>query len=143
MSAVKILFLSCFLLSCKPTMIGSWKRVTFPLLPEIQKLSTPISYEESLSILEDSTFTIDLGKQEDTLSIPGWHVGNTTGIWRMPNSRKINFMTREEKSLLPAEWSSNYGSICMNFEILLLTKKRLILLRQSNSCGKDTIEYRR
>ena len=139
-----VLFLSCFLFSCKePTIIGNWQRLTFPPLPDTPKLSTPISPEETLLILKDSSFKILRGKEPDTSSISGWHVGNTTGTWRMPNSKTINFLTREEKSLLPAEWSSNYGSMCMNFKILLLTKKRLILLRQSNLCGKDTIEYRR
>ena len=143
-SVAKVLFLFCFLFSCKePTMIGNWQRLTFPPLPDTPKFSTPISQEETLVILKDSSFKILLVKEPDTSNIPGWHVGNTTGTWRMPNPKTINFLTREEKSLLPSEWSSNYGSICMNFKILLLTKRRLILLRQSNLCGKDTIEYRR
>jgi hypothetical protein len=112
-------------------------------LPDTLKLLTSIPQEETLIILKDSSFKILRIKEPDTSSISGWHVGNTTGKWRMPNSKTINLLTREEKSLLPEKWSSNYGSICMNFKVLLLTKKRLILLRQSNLCGKDTIEYKR
>ncbi len=136
-----ISFLQDLFSSREIKIIGTWQRLTIPASLEAAVLSSDTCPNESLIISENARFTILRFEESSVSTVSGWHVGNTSGTWRIRGRNIIQLVNDEERSLLPQHWPSKYGSLFMNFKIIVLTKNRLTLCRQSNTCEGETIEY--
>lgn len=126
---ILILSVSCFNSRKGNGIVGKWNRQNKDTLGRI--VESEKGDWGDISFLKDSTFIINGNQQEDTstVSVPGWHIGGA-----VKGKYRIN---ENHLALELGEWERIPFSL--NFEIIELTRDKLVLLSAFNK--GDTTKY--
>jgi hypothetical protein len=133
MKHYKSIFIFSFILllgSCKePCIIGHW---------QLQQKFSGDSKGIDLIIKKDSTYEMLYDNGVDTLNIPGWHDDNMSGTWYYPDRYNLYLFPNVMKVQTPKEWLLKYPLLGLQYKIIRLTNKKMIL--EFNSPGPTDVQ---